>query len=58
MARLHKRDFEALARHIRETPGLTLAQRTSLAVSHAEVLETTNPGFSRERFIEAATRPS
>jgi hypothetical protein len=54
-ARQTRKHFEAHAETIR-TSGLSTSERRRLAEHTANYLATTNPQFSRERFVEWATR--
>jgi hypothetical protein len=54
-ARLTRKHFVAQAETIR-TSGLSTTERRRLAEHTADYLATTNPQFSRERFVEWATR--
>jgi len=54
-ARLSRKHFIALAETVR-TSGLSVAEKRRQAEHTADYLQTTNPQFSRERFVEWSTR--
>ena len=49
-----KKDFEVLARHIRDMPSCSFVLREAAADAVADACEQINPRFDRARFLAAA----
>lgn len=53
---MSRKDFELIAKTIRDLDDATFAMRVQVANAFADSLAQTNARFDRTRFIEAATK--